>query len=177
MDMQTGPAPRQSMRSWLLWTGVLELINVVLFFFVWLTVNWALPGTQDLLSILGMLVVVIILIEGGVYWLLARGRFFQRAPAKTRVRLLRGLYAFNILLVLAYPVALIITIVSGAPIDWADVLLGGAFYLFGVGEFLHYFVFKINMRPYELRQVIRTGKTIPARILRELQRAQRDSGS
>jgi hypothetical protein len=173
MDMQTGPAPRQSMRSWLLWTGVLELINVVLFFFVWLMVNWVLPGTRDLLSILGMLVVVIILIEGGVYWLLARGRFFQRAPAVTRLRLLRGLYGFNILLVLAYPLALIISVASGAPIDWADVLLGGAFYLFGLGEFLHYFVFKINMRPYELRQVIRTGKTIPARFLRELQRARR----
>lgn len=175
MNMQTGPAPKQSMRSWLLWTGVLELVNVVILFFVWLTFNRVLPGTQDLLSILGLLVTLIILIEGGVYWLLARGRFFQRTPAASRLRLLRVLYGFNLLLLVGYPAALVIKLLTGSPVEWADALLGGAFYLFGFGEFLHYFAFKINMRPYEFKQVMRTGKTIPARMLRELRRAEQEA--
>ena len=52
------------------------------------------------------------------------------------------------------------------------VLLGAGFYLFGLGEFLHYFVFKINMRSYERNIAVRSGQLIPARILRELRRAQ-----
>lgn len=174
MNMQTGPAPKQTMRSWLLWTGIMELINVALMYFVWLTFNWALPGTQDLLSILGMLVTVVILTEGGVYWLMARAGFFRHASARVRLRLLQVLYGLNILLLVGYPVALVVKLITSSPVEWADALLGGAFYVFGLGEFLHYFVFKINMRLYEFKQVVRTGRGIPARLRRELCRAQND---
>ncbi len=167
MDMQTGPAPKQSMDNWLLWTGSLEIFNVLVFTFLWWTLNTIIPSTQDLLSLLGLLTLNLVLLEGGLYWLLARARFFKKTPARVRLPLLQGVYAANVLALLVFPVAALLR--AGPTFDWGDFWLGAGFYLFGFGEFLHYFIFKINMRPNERE---RTGSIfVPARLLRELRRA------
>ena len=46
-------------------------------------------------------------------------------------------------------------------------------YIFGLGEFVHYFVWKINMRGSERRRQRQSTRRIPARFRRELIRAQR----
>lgn len=177
MDMQTGPAPKQSLDQWLLWTGILEIINIAVFSFLWGTVNWLLPGERDTFSVLGLVTLNLVLLEGGIYWLLARARFFQKTPARARLRLLQALYPVNILLLLLFPGLLLFRAVLGLPVEVPDVLLGAGFYLFGLGEFLHYFVFKINMRSYERKMAARSGQLIPARVLRELRRAQSETQS
>lgn len=169
--MQTGPAPKQAMDQWLLWTGVLEIANIAIFGFLWSILTRRITGEARIFSILGFITLSAILLEGGAYWLLVRARFFQRAPEKLRLRLLQGLYGFNILFLLAFPVMLIVRAAAGLPIEGADLLLGGAYYLFALGEFVHYFVFKINMRPYQWKRALQTGRFVPARLLRELHRA------
>ncbi len=174
MNMQTGPAPKQSMDNWLLITGIVEIANIAVFGFLCWTLSNLFGTTEKTFTIIGFLTLAVMLLEGGMYWLLVRGRFFRKSPAKLRLRLLQGVYGINILLMLVFPVLLLIRAASGYPIQLADVLLGGGFYLFGVGEFLHYFVFKINMRPYEWRNAMQTGKFVPARVRRELHRARRE---
>lgn len=169
--MQTGPAPKQSMDQWLLWTGLLEIANIAIFGFLWSILSRRIPGEARIFSVLGLITLSVILLEGGLYWLMVRARFFQRAPVKSRLRLLQGVYGFNILLMLGFPALLIVRVAAGLPMDWTDLLLGGAYYIFALGEFVHYFVFKINMRPYEWQQALQTGRFVPARLLREMQRA------
>lgn len=171
MKMQTGPAPKQSLDQWLLWTGVLEIVNIPIFSFLWWTLNRIIPGDEDLLSLLGLLTTALILLEGGIYWLMVRARWFQRTPAVQRFRVLRTVYGFNIILLLIFLIAALIRALQPEPVDRADLLLGAGFYLFGLGEFVHYFVIKINMRPYEWSFALKNRQVIPARIRRELQRA------
>lgn len=171
MNMQTGPAPGQSLERWLLWTGVIELANIGVFSFLWWTANRAIPGTSDVLSLTGLMTCNLVLLEGGVYWLLKRGGFFIRTPARLRLRLLQAAYVLTALALLVFPALLIARLVAGVPVEWGDAALGAAFWLFGVGEFVHYFVFKINMRRYERRMSARHKRRIPARLRRELQRA------
>ena len=52
-----------------------------------------------------------------------------------------------------------------------DLLLGGVLYLFAVGEFVQYFLYKINPRPREGRAMWQRGRMPPARLRRELRRA------
>jgi hypothetical protein len=176
----TGPKPKQSMQNWLIWTGIGELTNVGVFFFVWYSFNHVLPGATDILSILGLITLEFILLIGGLYWLLVRIRFFQTAPILTRLCLLKGLYGIAIFLMLIFPIGVIICslidenikLPFSTAMERSDFMLGLFFYVFGVGEFLHYFIFKINMRRYERENSRRTHRFIPARLLRELRRAQ-----
>src|SRR5688500_8809971 len=52
-----------------------------------------------------------------------------------------------------------------------DVPLGGVLSLFAVGEFVQYFLYKINARPREWRAMWQRGRMPPARLRRELRRA------
>ena len=171
-EMQTGPARNQSMQSWLLWTGILELFNIPLYAFFLYLLGRIYPLTE--LAWLGGAALFVILLEGGIYWLLCLKAFFRRTPAQLRLNLLNGLYLFNSLLMVGFPLLLVIRLASGTAVHPADVLIGGAYYLFGLGEYLHYFFFKINMRPAEMREAIRTRQLVPARIWRERERAQRE---
>jgi len=47
---------------------------------------------------------------------------------------------------LVFPLALLGAFVGGRSPQLGDVILGTALYLFGLGEFTHYFVWKRNMR-------------------------------
>jgi hypothetical protein len=170
MNMQTGPAPRQSLDAWLRWTGIVEIANVGVFSFLWWILNGLLPGTQDILSILGLLTLDLILLEGGIYWLLVRARYFQKTSAPARYRMLRAVYVMNVLALLVFPAGLLRALQPGG-VEFVDLLFGAGFYLFGLGEFLHYFAFKINMRPYEWRDALQNRRFVPARLLRELRRA------
>ncbi len=174
MNMQTGPAPKQSLDQWLVWTGIIEIANIPIFSFLCWQVNRLIPGERDTLSILGLVTLNLILLEGGIYWLLAHARFFQKTPARARLHLLQAVYLVNILLLLLFPALVLWQTILGPQAELPDVLLGAGFYLFGFGEFLHYFVFKINMRPYERQNAVRRGQMVPARILRELRRAENE---
>ena len=169
--MQTGPAAKQSMDRWLLWTGVMEIGNAVLFtVIVWFWDSQA-PDTFGSLTFIGLVTLNALLVEGGFYWLLKRSGFFDRSQAPRTVLMLRALYALNTLLLLVFPASLL-TVALGAPaVNPYDALIGLGFYLFAVGEFVYYFVVKINMRPGELRLVIRERRPVPARLRRELEHA------
>lgn len=173
--MQTGPAPNQSMRNWLARTGLLEWFNVGLFsFLLWRSARE--PGSPiGPFAVLGLVTLNLVLIEGGLYWLLKRRHGGTPRPAIRRLRLLRAVYAGNALLLLLFPAALLATIASGDAPTGADVLIGCGLYLFGLGEFAHYFLFKINMRPAEWRRAWRARHPVPARILREYRRARADT--
>jgi hypothetical protein len=161
------------MLNWLLRTAIVEIVNIGLFSYVWWIMNRILPGKVDILSVLGLFTLNVFLLQGGLYWLLARTRFFHKTPAQSRFFFLRGLYWFNIFLILVFPSGAVICALIGNATELPDFLLGAAFYLFGVIEFLHYFVFKINMRRYEREYWRRTHRFVPARLLRELHRAQK----
>jgi len=167
MNMQTGPAPGQSIERWLLLTGLLEIANVGIFAMLWLTLNRIIPGESDVLSLAGLLTTDLLLFVGGLYWLLKRARFFERMAPRPRLRLLQAVYALTGLSLLVYPALLAIRLLAGLPVERGDALLGAGLWLFGVGEFVHYFIVKINMRPDERRR----GRPVPARLRRELERA------
>lgn len=98
-------------------------------------------------------------------------------PASRIVRLLRGLYVLDALLLLVFPSSVLAAIATGAPaLALYDVLIGLGCYLFGAGEFLHYFVFKINARPRELKRSLRQGRPTPAHLLKELRQATQRAG-
>jgi len=67
MNMQTGPAPGQSIERWLLLTGLLEIANVGIFAMLWLTLNRIIPGASDVLSLAGLFTTGLLLFVGGLY--------------------------------------------------------------------------------------------------------------
>ena len=171
MQMQTGPARNQSMRSWLAWTGWLEIFNIALFALLvrQITGRWAHPAPY---AWLGFVSLGIVLLVGGGYWLLKRGGAFRRWSAAARLLAIRLAYRCTGLLLLIFPLALIAGVVLGwrAPSPGEHVL-GWCLYLFAVGEFVHYFIVKINMRPREWRAAWRRRQPPEARFRRELRRA------
>ncbi len=172
MQMQTGPAANQSMDRWLLWTGVMEIGNAALFTLLMWYLAYSNPGLVGYFSLAGLATLNALLVQGGLYWLLKRSRFFEASPAPRILRLLRGLYVLNVLLLLVFPASILAAVATGAPVlALYDALIGLGCYLFGVGEFLHYFVFKINARPRELKRLLRERRPMPARLLRELRQA------
>jgi hypothetical protein len=160
------------MRNWLLWTGIVEIANIGIFTFFWWRISLKIPGNCDLISILGLLTLNVILLEGGIYWLLARTHFFRKTSARIRYFVLITLYGLNSILLLVFPVGLVVLGLIGSLIALPDLLFGAALYLFGIGEFIHYFVYKINMRRYEREYSRRKHRFVPARLLRELRRVQ-----
>jgi hypothetical protein len=156
------------MSSWLVWTGLLEWCNIFLFGgLLWLLArrNGGLVGPATLVS---YLTAALILLQGGGYWLAKRWCFGPTPPGLTTLRLL---YGANLLLLLVFPATLLVLFASRQHPATGDLLLGSAIYLFAVGEFLHYFIWKINMRGRELRRALRTGHLPPARFRREYARA------
>lgn len=170
MNMQTGPAKGQRMDSWLVWTGVVEIVNIPIFSLLALLLVAGRPGPWYLTAI-GVLTLDVLLLEGGLYWLGKRWRIGSGLGPRIRLRLLRLLYVGNALLLLTFPLVAIISIRGQVPPGAFDLLLGLAYYLFAFGEFIHYFLFKINMRPGERRLAREKGHRVPARFRRELARA------
>jgi len=76
------------------------------------------------------------------------------------------------MLLLIFPASSLAAVATGTPaLALYDVVIGLGCYLFGVDEFLHYFVSKINARPRELKRSLRERRPMPARLLRELRQA------
>ena len=174
---QTGPRTGQRMTRWLLATGLLELLNVVLFSWLYLyPVRRLWAGGSWPYALVGLLTLNVILIEGGCYWLgkfwLLSKRRTARGNPKARLRGLQALYASNVALLLAFPIVLSVGIATrGIGTGLTSLLLGVGLYGFAVGEFVHYFLWKINMRSEERALAHRGSRRIPARFLRELRRA------
>ncbi|MEU8200073.1 hypothetical protein [Streptosporangium sp. NPDC049046] len=168
------------MTRWLLETGLLELVSLGLFLWMYLYPGqrlWAGDGWPYAPA--GMLTLGVVLVEGGVYWLvkfwLLSGRRTRRGSPEIRLRGLQALYVFNVVLLLVFPVVLSVGIVvRGVGKDLPGLLLGVGLYVFAVGEFVHYFLWKINMRSAERASARRGSRRIPARFLRELRRARAD---
>ena len=171
MRMQTGPAPGQRMHSWLVWTGVGEHVNVVLFtVFIWFFLRDQ-PGPWPYTAI-GLTSLNLVLVIGGLYWYAKRWRIEQRWSLQARLGLLQACYALTGLALLVFPLALIGGVVFAlVPQRPGDILFGAALYAFAVGEFVHYFVIKLNMRPREWRASWRRRRPTVARFRRELRRA------
>jgi hypothetical protein len=167
MRMQTGPAPGQEMRSWLVWTGVGELLNVPLFTVIaWFFLRER-PGPWTLTAI-GLATLNLILLEGGLYWIAKWWRGGRQWP----IGFLYTLYALTGLALLVFPFMLLGGFGWGlATPRPTDLILGAALYAFALGEFIHYFLVKINMRPREWRAGWQQRQPQPARFRRELRRA------
>ncbi len=177
MRMTTGPKPGQGMRSWLAWTGGVELANTLIFSALLWSITLDRPGPWPL-SLLGLATLDLLLLQGGLYWLLKGRGAARRWPAERRLRLLRLLYAANALLLLLFPLAILLRLtVVPRPIRLPDLLLGLGYYLFAFAEFVHYFIFKINMRPRELRSAWSRRRLVRARLWRELRRAEAEARS
>lgn len=165
---RTGPRTDQSIERWLAATGRVELLNVLLLS----ALVWSLAQPLGFLSILGL--VTLVLVQGGLYWLLKRRQLRQRRPGVLPLRVLRVTYPLNGLLLLAFPLGLLGAALGvGPPLQSHDLLWGAALFAFGCAEFVHYFVCKINMRPSELRKAWRHKRPVPSRFRRELDAAQR----
>jgi hypothetical protein len=177
VQMQTGPRPRQRMHSWLSWTGSVEIANILIFsWLLWLVISGR-PGPWPF-GLLGLATLDLLLFQGGLYWLSKRRITASRWPPLFRLRFLRLLYAANTLLLLIFPLAILLGLtVFPTYVRSLDLLLGLGYYLFGVGEFVHYFLFKINMRPRELRLAWSRRRLVRARLWRELTRAEAQAQS
>jgi len=159
------------MKSWLNWTGWGELANIFIFFSVSGVLHLAYPDHIGVLTFIGTLSANLLLLQGGVYWLLKRRGFFSRAVRANRSILwLQRLYVFNAVMLLVFPVWLIVRVIGFRPIQPFDIFAGLGYYVLAVGEYIHYFFFKINMRPDELKRAIRKRQPVPARFRRELSR-------
>ncbi|MGS2640149.1 hypothetical protein [Streptosporangium sp. G12] len=165
------------MTRWLLETGLLELFNVGLFSWLYLhPVRWLWDGDNRPYALVGLLTLNVVLVEGGCYWLakfwLLSRRRTSRGDPRARLCGLQALYAFNVALLLVFPVVVVVGIATrGIGTSPTGLLLGAGLYGFAVGEFVHYFLWKINMRSGERARARRGSRRIPARFLRELRRA------
>jgi len=139
---------------------------------------WYLSGRYEGLVgpfvVLGYLTLALFLIEGGGYWLVKRRRG-AALGARELLWLLRALYSANLALLLVFPLVLLGAFIIGRSLRLGDAIFGLGLYFFGLGEFIHYFVWKINMRPGEWRRFIRAGQPIPTRFQREYTRARREA--
>ena len=80
------------------------------------------------------------------------------------------LYVGTALALLVFPLTLVARVISASVASAVgDLLLGGALYLFAVGEFVHSF---ISMRTREWRAMWQRGQRAPARLRHELRRAE-----
>jgi len=129
--MQTGPRRNQSMNSWLVITGVIELVCVFLFsFLVWRLNNYFGNGI-GFLSLIGIITLNVILVQGGFYWLLKKYKTISLAPSQ-QLRFIQGLYIFNVLLLSVFPIAFLLWLFSPKfSTTSADMLIGLCCYLFG----------------------------------------------
>jgi hypothetical protein len=172
--MQTGPALHQSMDRWLLWTGGAEILNVGIFLFLFRQLGHAFPPLTGPMAMIGFATLSIILVEGGLYWWGKRLRLSHHLSTHLQRSLLKAMYVTNGILLLVFPAVLVGSLVTDTvSFHVGDIIFGLVWYLFGVGEFIHYFIWKINMRSAERTQQRKTGRRIPARFRRELLRLQR----
>ncbi len=171
MNMQTGPARNQTMAQWLVWTGALELINIVLLGVVFARMTVEVPMIGGTLATVGYATLAIILLEGGLYWWFKRWDWADRWTPQQRLALLVALYRVNYVVLLVFPALLLVSWTTNVvPFTPGAAIFGTLWYLFGLGEFIHYFVWKINMRSTERRRQRATRRRIPARFRRELDR-------
>ncbi|MBN1311089.1 MAG: hypothetical protein JXB30_06685 [Anaerolineae bacterium] len=174
LKMQTGPTSDQSMNNWLAWTGWVELLNIAIYSGLLWWLNFLLTHVVADLSIIGVLTLDAILLQGGLYWLLKRARFLANISATARLRAIQGLYVLNSLLMCIFPAVFVIRLLFARPPGLGDSIIGMCYYLFGLGEFIHYFWFKINMRPAERKRMLRDRQLVPARFLREYRKTKRE---
>jgi hypothetical protein len=158
------------MNSWLVSTGLVEIANIVIFALL-AKILVAERSEPSYLTWVGVATLGVLLFEGGLYWIVKRWRFGHGLAARIRLRLLRALYAANALVLLVFPLVTAIGLLGPMIVSLPDLLLGFAYYLFACGEFVHYFLVKINMRPAEWRHARDKGRCVQARFRRELARA------
>ena len=175
---QTGPRHGQSMSRWALETGLVELFCVALF--SWLFASVARPlwsGDTWPYALLGLLTLDVVLVQGGCYWLAAYRRLHtprsrRRLSPALSLRGLQAMYAANVALLMVFPLLLAVGVATRwVETDLPGLIFGVALYLFAVGEFVHYFLWKINMRADERAAGRRRSRRVPARFRRELRQA------
>lgn len=172
----TSPA-RQHLRRSLLNLAVGELAAVAVFLFLYTRAQaeWGAERVGNF-TLLALVILCLILVQGSAYWLLKRaiisGRHLRIPPA-----VWSALFLLNAALLLAYPVAFIITILGENSINSTDVLIGSGMYLFAIAEFVHYFIVKlVRSRDDQAARRAdgrRVRRQVNARLMRELTRAER----
>lgn len=163
---------RKLNRLWLLElaAAVILVIAYVLFRMVW--------GAQTFgnYTLLALATLCFILFLGSSYWWL-KLRQLDDPRRSLDPRMVQIAFAVAMLLLLAYPSALLIAILNGtAHESLIDVVIGGGLYLFALAEFVHYFLVKI-VRSDSDRQALKRRRQVSARIMRELQRSEVRKGT
>lgn len=166
---QTGPVPNQSMESWLRRTAVMEYLNIALFYALWVVLT--LQGRSGPKSLVAVTLASLLLAQGGAYWWLKASGAIRRESSRTIRRTIIALIIMDAVALAAG--GLVILAVPGR--GFTDVALASVLYLLAIGEYVHYYFFKINMRASE-RAIMRENGVRPrARLRRELDRAQRST--
>lgn len=161
-------ALRRKLRS--IWVG--ELAAVAVFVFAYWTLQ-AVWGQQVLgnYSLLALVILCLILLQGSVYWWL-KLRQLEQSPHLPNAGIISFIYPFDLLLLIAYPAALVVALLnhmteSALP----DALIGGGMYLFALIAFVHYFLVKL-VRSDTDRSALSRRRQVTARFMRELQRSE-----
>lgn len=160
------------MSSWLFGAFVKELIcaaGVSFMFFIF--------SHQDpvfYFSLIGLGTLGVLLLQGSLYWLF-KGLNSKCVKLPTMsLSFLKGLYAFDTALLLVFPVITLGAVFTQIhAIRFLDFVIGLASYLFAVGEFINYFIFKVNMSRSEQRRMLESKRAVRARLFKEHRRAKR----
>jgi hypothetical protein len=165
-------ALRRQLRS--LWLGDITVIIAFICAYWLLRAVWGVQVFGNY-SLLALLILCIILLEGSIYWW-SKQRQLDKAPTWFKPKVVQFVYVFDPLLLLTYPTSLLIAMLNGT-IESAvlDAVIGGAVYLFALLTFIHYFLVKL-VRSDTDRRALTRRRQVDARFMRELQRSERRKG-
>ncbi|WP_327089027.1 hypothetical protein OIE66_43145 [Nonomuraea sp. NBC_01738] len=147
--------------------AVLEFVNIPL-------LSWAFIGMLGMpvtpANLTGLLLVFVILVEGGAYWFLKLGQFRRRAPLPAGMPLFRMLTRLNPVLLAIGALVIAVAIYSGdsGTAAWPGVAL----WVFAVLEHVNYFhVQLIHDTRADLARFRRTGRFHRSHLATDLARS------
>lgn len=155
---------REGLRRRYLSLGIGELAAAVVFLTLALTM--AIPrldDQQDRLALWSALVpLLIVLVQAGIYWLLARS-WVEQHPMPA---FLRGVYRVSRILDVALLAAGLVGIIVWFPAGIAAALAVVAVWLFGLIEFVNYFVVRLSYPARHWLSTVRQLRT--PRLVRDM---------
>ncbi|PZW18230.1 hypothetical protein EI42_06268 [Thermosporothrix hazakensis] len=145
------------------------LVSLLLYVILRTTIG---PQRFGLYTLIGLLSLDCILLEAALYWFLKYRGLFERLSLTTRLLLFRVLYPFNWLLMAIGPAIVLIEAAQGRFVYSPDFILGLLLFVFGLGEFINYCYFKINMSREEKERMAEQRRRPAGRLMREKQRVE-----
>ncbi|MFC0624970.1 multidrug transporter [Kribbella deserti] len=146
--------------------AVLEFVNIPLLSYVFIAVL-GMPVTAA--NLIGLVLVAVILAEGGTYWWLKVRQLSAATPLPAGMRAYRVLLKANLALLVAGAIALGVLTGSGPA---AGFWPGIALWFFAVLEHINYFHFQLmHDNRNDLARLVRTRRLHRSHLARDLGRA------